>query len=67
MRQQLSEKKARCEVLEEEVVKTRKKMDKFKALYVQNLPIIKASSELNDILRKQISPLLNIGLVYVSG
>jgi hypothetical protein len=33
LKQQLSEKKARCEALEEEVVKTRKEMEKFKALY----------------------------------
>jgi hypothetical protein len=49
LKQQLSEKKARCEALEEEVVKTRKEMEKFKALYLQNLPSIKASTELNDI------------------
>jgi hypothetical protein len=67
LKQQLSEKKARCEALEEEVVKTRKEMDKFKALYLQNIPSIKASTELNDILRKQRSPLLKTGLGYVSG
>jgi hypothetical protein len=32
LKKQLSEKKARCEALEEEVVKTRKYMEKFKAL-----------------------------------
>jgi hypothetical protein len=53
--------------LEEEVVKTKKEMEKFKALYLQNVPSIKASTELNDILRKQISPLLKTGLGYVSG
>jgi hypothetical protein len=67
LKQQLSEKKERCEALEEEVVKTRKEMEKFKALYLQNIPSIKASTELNDILRKQISPLLKTGLGYVSG
>jgi transposase InsO family protein len=67
LKQQLSEKKARCEALEEEVVKTRKEMEKFKALYLQNIPSIKASTELNDILRKQRSPLLKTGLGYVSG
>jgi hypothetical protein len=30
LKQQLPEKKARCEILEEEVVKTRKEMEKFK-------------------------------------
>jgi hypothetical protein len=67
LKQQLSEKKARCEALEEEVVKTRKEMEKFKALYLQNIPSIKASAELNYILNKQRSPLLKIGLGYVSG
>jgi hypothetical protein len=33
MKQQLSEKKARSESLEEEVVKTRKELEKFQALY----------------------------------
>ena len=52
LKQKLSEKKEICESLEEEVVKTRKEMKKFKALYLQNLPSIKASVELTDILRK---------------
>jgi predicted RecB family nuclease len=43
LKRQLSEKKARCEALEEEVVKTRKEMEKFQALYNQNLSSIKAS------------------------
>ena len=41
-------------------------MEKFKALYLQNIPSIKASAELNDIMSKQRSPLLKIGLGYVS-
>jgi FtsZ-binding cell division protein ZapB len=44
LKQQLSEKKAICEALEEEVVKTKKEMEKFKSLYLQNLPSIKASA-----------------------
>ena len=67
LKQQLSENKERCEDLEEEVVKTRKELEKFKALYLQNLPSIKASIELNDILSKQRSLLLKTGLGYVSG
>jgi hypothetical protein len=67
MKQQLSEKKARCEALEEEVVKTRKELEMFKALYLQNIPSIKALEELNDILRKHRSPLLKTGLGYESG
>jgi hypothetical protein len=43
LKQQLLEKKARCESLEQEVVKTRKEMEKFQALYNQNLSSIKAS------------------------
>jgi hypothetical protein len=67
LKQQLSEKKARYEALEEEVVKTRKEMEKFKTLYLQNIPSIKSTAELNDILRKQRSPLLKTGLGYVNG
>jgi hypothetical protein len=33
LKQQLSENKARCESLEKEVVKTRKKLEKYQALY----------------------------------
>jgi hypothetical protein len=50
LKQQLSEKKARCEALEEEVVKTRKELEKFQALYHQNLSSIKASEGLATIL-----------------
>ena len=50
LKQQFSEKKARCEALEEEIVKTRNEMEKFKALYHQNLPSIKVSEELTFIL-----------------
>jgi vacuolar-type H+-ATPase subunit I/STV1 len=67
LKQQLSEKKARCEALEEEVVKTKKEMEKFKTLYLQNLPSIKAATKINDILSKQRSPLLNTSLGYVNG
>ena len=67
MKQQLSEKKARCEALEEEVVKTRKEMEKFKALYLQNLPRIKASEGLTTILNQQRNPKLKTGLGYEEG
>jgi hypothetical protein len=40
LKQHLSEKKARWEALEEEVVKTRKEMEKFKTLYLKNIPSI---------------------------
>jgi hypothetical protein len=67
LKKKLSKRKVICEALEEEVVNTRKEMEKFKALYPQNIPSIKALAELNEILRKQRSPLLNISLGYVSG
>jgi chromosome segregation ATPase len=50
IKQQLSEKKARSEALEEEVVKTRKELEKFQALYHQNMSTIKASKGLATIL-----------------
>jgi hypothetical protein len=50
LKRQLSEKKARCEALEQEVVKNRKKMEKFQALYNKNLSSIKASKGLSTIL-----------------
>jgi hypothetical protein len=42
LKQQLSEKKSKCEALEEEIVKNKKEMEKFKALYHQNMSSIKA-------------------------
>ena len=57
LKQQLTEGKKRCEALEE-VVTTRKELEKFQALYYQNMPIIKVSEEMNNILSKQISPWL---------
>ena len=42
----------------------RKELDKFQALYHQNMSSIKASKEVNNILSKQRSPLLRTGLGY---
>ena len=56
LKQQLAEKKVRCESLQEEVVKTRKELEKFQALYHQNLPIIKALEGLTSILNQQRNP-----------
>jgi hypothetical protein len=67
LKQQLSEKKARCEALEEEIVKTRKEMEKFKRLYHQNLPSIKASKGLTSILNQQRNPKLKSELGYEEG
>jgi hypothetical protein len=67
LKQQLSEKKLICEALEEEIVKTRKEMEKFKGLYHQNLPSIKASEELSSILNQQRNTKLKAGLGYEEG
>jgi hypothetical protein len=67
LKRQLSEKKARCEALEQEVVKTRKEMEKFQALYNQNLSSIKASEGLATILNQQRNPKLKTGLGYEEG
>jgi hypothetical protein len=67
LKQQLSEKKARCKALEEEIVKTRKEMEKFKALYHQNLSSIKASKGLSSILNQQRNSKLKAGLGYEEG
>jgi hypothetical protein len=67
LKQQLSEKKARCEALEEEVVKTRKEMEKFKALYHQTLSSIKVSEGLTSILNQKRNPKLKAGLGYEEG
>jgi hypothetical protein len=53
--------------LEEEVVKIRKEMENFKALYLQNLPSIKASEGLATILNQQRNPNLKTGLGYEEG
>jgi hypothetical protein len=67
LKQQLSEKKARCEALEEEIVKTRKEIENFKGLYYQNLPSIKASEGLTSILNQQRNPKLKARLGYEEG
>jgi hypothetical protein len=67
LKQQLSEKKARSEALEEEVVKTRKELEKFQALYHQNLSSIKASEGLATTLNQQRNPKLKTGLGYEEG
>ena len=68
LKKQLTEEKMRCEALEEEVATTRKELEKFQALYHQNLLSIKASEELSkNILSKKISPLLKLGLGYEEG
>jgi hypothetical protein len=53
--------------LEEEVLKTRKELEKFQALYHQNLSSIKASEELATILNQQRNPKLKTSLGYEEG
>jgi hypothetical protein len=67
LKHQLSEKRAISEALEEEVVKTRKEMEKFQALYHHNLSSIKASEGLATILNQQRNPKLKTGLGYEEG
>jgi len=67
LKQQLPEQKEICEALEEEVVKIRKEMEKFKALYLQNLPSIKSSEGLATILNQQRNPNLKTDLDYEEG
>ena len=52
LKQQLAESKTRCEHLEKEVVTVKKDLEKFQALYHQNISSIKASEELNNILNR---------------
>jgi hypothetical protein len=48
-------------------VKTRKELEKFQALYYQNLSSMKASEGLATILNQQRSPKLKNGLGYEEG
>jgi hypothetical protein len=50
LKQKLAVKKVRCEALEDEVVAVRKDLQKFQALYHQNLTSIKVSKGLATIL-----------------
>ena len=56
LKQKLSKRKARCKSLEKEVVKARKELEKFQALYHQNLSSIKALEGLATILNQQRNP-----------
>ena len=63
----MKEARTKGEKLEAEVVSVRKDLEKFQALYHQNLTSIKASEGLATILNKQMNPNLKIGLVYEEG
>ena len=64
LKQQLAESKTRCEHLEKEVVNVKKDLEKYQALYHQNISSIKSSEELNNILNKQRAPQIKFGLGY---
>jgi hypothetical protein len=53
LKQQLKEAKTKGEKLEVDVVNVRKDLEKFQALYHQNLTSIKASERLASILNQQ--------------
>ena len=52
LKQQLAESKARCENLEKEVVDVKRELEKYRALYHQNISGIKASEELKNIFSR---------------
>ncbi len=67
LKQRLAECKVRCELLEKEVVTVKKGLDKYQALYHQNISSIKASEELNNMLNRQRAPHSKFGLGYSQG
>ena len=67
LKHQLAEIKARCEHLEKEVVTVKKELEKYQVLYHQNIPSIKASEELNNILNRQRAPQIKFVLGYDQG
>jgi hypothetical protein len=67
LKQQLKEAETKGEKLEVEVVTVIKYLEKFQALYHQNLTSIKASEGLASILNQQRNSKLKTGLVYEEG
>jgi hypothetical protein len=63
----LKESKTKGEKLEAEVVSVKKDLEKFQALYHQNMTSIKASEGLATILNQQRNPNLKTSLVYEEG
>jgi hypothetical protein len=53
--------------MEEEVVKTRKELERFQAFYHHNMSIIKDSEGLATILNQKRNPKLKTGLGYEEG
>jgi hypothetical protein len=67
LKQQFKEAKTKFEKLEAEVVSVKKDLEKFQALYHQNMTSIKASERLATILNQQRNPKLKNGLGYEEG
>ena len=67
LKQQLKEAETKGEKLEAEVVTVRKDLEKFQALYHQNLTCIKASKVLASILNQQRNSNLKTCLGYEEG
>jgi hypothetical protein len=67
LKHQLKEAGTKGEKLEVEVVAIRKDLEKFQALYHQNLTSIKASEGLSSILNQQRSSKFKTGLGYEEG
>jgi chromosome segregation ATPase len=67
LKQQLKEVETKSEKLEAEVVTVRKDLEKFQALYHQNLKSIKASEGLASILNQRRNSKLKTGLDYEEG
>jgi hypothetical protein len=67
LKQQLKEAETKGEKLEAEVVTVRKDLEKFQALYHQNLKSIKASEGLTSIMNQQRNSKLKTGLSYEEG
>ena len=67
LKQQLKEAKTKGEKLEAEVVNVRKDLEKFQALYHQNLTSVKASKGLTTILNQQRNSKFKTGLGYEEG
>jgi hypothetical protein len=63
----LKEAKKKGEKLEDEVVTVKKDLEKFEALYHQNMTCIKASEGLASIMNQQRNSKLKIGLGHEEG
>ena len=60
----MREKSQECEILEEEVVSLRKKLEKSQRELLMNTHLMKGSGQLDQILNAQRSPLIKTGIEY---